>query len=132
MPEFGFELHWNQRSVDTFLGLPFNIASYALLAKILEEITDFPALGVEGALKCVHFYDNQYEAVDLMMSRDVDQHSNCELVFSEEFKMLCKAFRNKVVSIDELFGEMELDMFKLKGYTSDEAINVEMLAPKSI
>jgi thymidylate synthase len=42
-----------------FLGFPFNIASYATLAKILEEITLFVALGVEGNLKCVHFYDNQ-------------------------------------------------------------------------
>lgn len=129
IPKFGFELHWNQRSVDTFLGLPFNIASYALVAKILEEVTGFPALGIEGALKCVHFYDNQYEAVELMMSRDINQHSNCELVFSKEFKMLCKAFRDGVVDVNELFGEMDLTMFKLEGYTSDEAINVEMLAP---
>ena len=37
--KYGFELHWNQRSVDTFLGLPYNIASYATLALILEKIT---------------------------------------------------------------------------------------------
>lgn len=129
IPEFGFELHWNQRSVDTFLGLPFNIASYALLAKIFEEVTEYPALSIEGALKCVHFYDNQYEAVDEMMSRDIDGHENCELLVNSDFKMLCKAFRNGVVNIDELFGEMTIDMFKLDGYTSDEAINVEMLAP---
>ena len=41
---FGFELHWYQRSVDLFLGLPFNIASYALLAKIIERITGYKAL----------------------------------------------------------------------------------------
>jgi hypothetical protein len=39
------------RNTDTFLGFPFNIASYATLAKILEEITLFVALGVEGNLK---------------------------------------------------------------------------------
>ena len=53
--KFGFELHWNQRSVDTFLGLPFNIASYGLLAKIIEDLTGYPALAIEGTLKCVHF-----------------------------------------------------------------------------
>jgi thymidylate synthase len=29
IPEYGFEVHWGQRSTDTFLGFPFNIASYA-------------------------------------------------------------------------------------------------------
>ena len=42
-PQYGFELHWQQRSVDTFLGLPFNIASYATLALILEKITGYKA-----------------------------------------------------------------------------------------
>jgi thymidylate synthase len=132
IPEFGFEMHWNQRSVDTFLGLPFNIASYGTIAKILEEITGFPALAIEGTLKCVHFYDNQYEAVQLMMSRDINKHSECEIVFSDEFKALCKDFRNKKITVDELFKSMQIDMIKLKGYTSDEAINVEMLAPIKI
>jgi thymidylate synthase len=31
---------WNQRSVDTFLGLPFNIASYALLLEIIGKIVN--------------------------------------------------------------------------------------------
>jgi hypothetical protein len=61
--QYGFEVHWG-RSTDTFLGFPFNIASYATLAKILEEITLFVALGVEGNLKCVHFYDNQFDSRD--------------------------------------------------------------------
>jgi hypothetical protein len=43
--------------------------SYATLAKILEEITLFVALGVEGNLKCVHFYDNQFEAVETLLKR---------------------------------------------------------------
>jgi hypothetical protein len=49
-----------------YVFFPFNIA-YATLAKILEEITLFVALGVEGNLKCVHFYDNQFEAVETLL-----------------------------------------------------------------
>ena len=76
---FGFELHWNQRSVDTFLGLPFNIASYATLAKIIEWLTGYKALAIEGTLKCVHFYDNQYEAAKELLTRDPNIHPNCEI-----------------------------------------------------
>ena len=76
--EYGFELHWQQRSVDLFLGLPFNIASYALLAKILEKITGYKALGIQGDLKCVHFYENQIELAKEIIKNNT-KHFNCEL-----------------------------------------------------
>jgi thymidylate synthase len=120
---FGFELHWNQRSVDTFLGLPFNIASYALLAKILEQITGFKALGIEGTLKCVHFYDNQYDAVKELLKRNPNTHSNCEALLPD----LVNIFKKDV---DVIFNSYEISDFKLSAYTSDDEIKVEMLAPK--
>jgi len=121
--DFGFELHWNQRSVDTFLGLPFNIASYGLLAKILEQITGFKALAIEGTLKCVHFYDNQYDAVKELLKRDPDTHSNCEALLPQ----LVDIFET---DIDVIFNSYKISDFKLSGYTSDNEIKVEMLAPK--
>ena len=135
VPEFGFELHWNQRSVDTFLGLPFNIASYGLLAKILEELTGYPALGIEGTLKCVHFYDNQYDAVNELLTRDPDTHPNCSITMSEEVKFAMQALNTVGITskhMDEVLEEMEPQDFKLTGYSSDKAIKVEMLAPKEI
>ncbi len=129
IPEFGFELHWNQRSVDTFLGLPFNIASYGLLAKILESVTGYPALGIEGTLKCVHFYDNQYEASRELVNRDADKHPNCEVelpnVKKEEGMSDYEYFEHYLQNVTP-------KDFKLVGYTSDEAIKVDMLAPKQI
>lgn len=126
IPEFGFELHWNQRSVDTFLGLPFNIASYGLLAKVLELITGYPALGIEGTLKCVHFYDNQYEAVEELMTRATGVHENCEVAIS-----VGSNFHKYVSGIDQI-EMLEPKNIKLVGYTSDEAIKVEMLAPNEL
>lgn len=125
VPEFGFELHWNQRSVDTFLGLPFNIASYGLLAKILELITGYPALAIEGTLKCVHFYDNQYEAAKELLSRDPNTHGNCELGISPVPKANAK-------TLDDLLNYFMIKDFELVGYTSDENIKVKMLAPKEL
>jgi len=120
---FGFELHWNQRSVDTFLGLPFNIASYGLLAKILEKVTGFKAIAIEGTLKCVHFYDNQYDAVKELLKRDPNTHSNCEALLPE----LLDIFETHV---DVIFNSYKISDFKLSGYTSDDEIKVQMLAPK--
>lgn len=121
--EFGFELHWNQRSVDTFLGLPFNIASYGLLAKIIELLTGFKALAIEGTLKCVHFYDNQYEAVKELMKRNPDTHGNCELEISKENLPATN-------DLDAILQSLSIKDFRLLYYTSDEEIKVEMLAPK--
>ncbi|TXG75754.1 thymidylate synthase [Candidatus Dojkabacteria bacterium] len=121
---FGFELHWNQRSVDVFLGLPFNIASYALLAKILENVTGYKALGIEGTLKCVHFYDNQYEAAKELISRDPNTHPNCEVTINP---LSIETYSD----IDDIFSNYRSSDFKLVGYTSDSEIKVEMLAPTS-
>jgi len=120
---FGFELHWNQRSVDTFLGLPFNIASYGLLAKILEKVTGYKAIAIEGTLKCVHFYDNQYDAVKELLKRDPNTHLNCEALLPE----LVDIFETDV---DFIFNSYKISDFKLSGYTSDDEIKVEMLAVK--
>ena len=124
IPEFGFELHWNQRSVDTFLGLPFNIASYGLLAKVLEAMTGYPALGIEGTLKCVHFYDNQYEVAKELVSRSTTKHPECELRIADKFQ--------HSENIDEVFSNLAIQDFTLDGYSSDEPLKVEMLAPKEL
>ncbi len=123
--KFGFELHWNQRSVDTFLGLPFNIASYGLLAKILELLTGYEAIGIEGTLKCVHFYDNQYEAAKELLTRNPLAHPNCEL--SIDFPRLLNPDN---FSLDDKLDRLEINQFKLVGYSSDSEIKVDMLAPK--
>jgi thymidylate synthase len=51
-------LMWNQRSVDTFLGLPFNIASYGLLLLLLCEETGYKPGELIGNLGDVHLYSN--------------------------------------------------------------------------
>ena len=54
-------LMWNQRSVDTFLGLPFNIASYATLLLLLCEETGYEAGELIANLGDVHLYKNHVE-----------------------------------------------------------------------
>lgn len=62
-------LFWNQRSVDTPLGLPFNIASYATLLHLLAKEANLKEGFLTGYLGDVHFYANQLEGVKEQLKR---------------------------------------------------------------
>lgn len=62
-------LMWNQRSVDTFLGLPFNIASYGLLLELLAKETNMIAGELIGNLGDTHLYSNHIEQAKEQISR---------------------------------------------------------------
>jgi len=55
-------LFWAQRSCDLMLGVPFNIASYALLLTLLAEVGGFKRGNLSGMLVDCHIYENQIEA----------------------------------------------------------------------
>jgi thymidylate synthase len=63
-------LIWNQRSVDTFLGLPFNIASYGLLLHIIANEVDMIPDELIGNLGDVHLYSNHIEQAKEQISRE--------------------------------------------------------------
>jgi thymidylate synthase len=62
-------LMWNQRSVDTALGLPFNIASYGLLLHLLAKETGYEEGKLVGHLGDVHIYENHREGLLNQLSR---------------------------------------------------------------
>tara|TARA_B100000900_G_scaffold406768_1_gene418311 strand:+ start:25 stop:846 length:822 start_codon:yes stop_codon:yes gene_type:complete len=62
-------LMWNQRSVDTFLGLPFNIASYGMLLLLLCEETNLEPGELIGNLGDTHLYKNHLEQAELQRGR---------------------------------------------------------------
>ena len=62
-------LMWNQRSVDTFLGLPFNIASYGMLLHLLAKETGLQAGELIGNLGDVHLYSNHIKQAKEQINR---------------------------------------------------------------
>lgn len=63
-PKRSISLMWNQRSVDTFLGLPFNIASYGTLLQLIADECDMIAGELIGNLGDTHLYKNHIEQAE--------------------------------------------------------------------
>jgi thymidylate synthase len=70
IPKRAISLMWNQRSVDTFLGLPFNIASYGLLLHIIANEVDMIPDELIGNLGDTHLYLNHIEQAKEQISRE--------------------------------------------------------------
>jgi thymidylate synthase len=70
IPTRAISLMWNQRSVDTFLGLPFNIASYGLLLEIIAKEVNMLPDELIGNLGDVHLYLNHIEQAKEQIGRE--------------------------------------------------------------
>jgi thymidylate synthase len=83
IPTRAISLMWNQRSVDTPLGLPFNIASYALLLEMLARETNMIADELVGNLGDCHIYLDQQDGVREQLTRS--PMAVGQLVMNDEF-----------------------------------------------
>jgi len=70
IPTRAISLMWNQRSVDTFLGLPFNIASYGLLLEIIAKEVNMVPDQLIGNLGDTHLYLNHIEQAKEQIDRE--------------------------------------------------------------
>jgi len=83
VPRRTISLMWNQRSVDTFLGLPFNIASYGLLLEILAKEVNMVPDQLIGNLGDVHLYSNHIEQAKEQIGRNYTHQERNELLQQE-------------------------------------------------
>jgi thymidylate synthase len=70
IPTRAISLMWNQRSVDSFLGLPFNIASYGLLLEIIAKAVNMVPDELIGNLGDTHLYANHVEQAKEQIGRE--------------------------------------------------------------
>ena len=82
-PTRAISLMWNQRSVDTFLGLPFNIASYGLLLEIIAKAVNMVPDELIGNLGDTHLYSNHIEQAKEQIGRELRTDER-----------VCKAYEN--------------------------------------
>jgi thymidylate synthase len=111
-------LAWNQRSVDTFLGLPFNIASYGLLLEIIAKEVNMIPDELIGNLGDVHLYSNHIEQAKEQISRE--PYPLPKLIINDEF------WNHEHQTIDGWIKGMEIGDFTLEGYQSHPIIKAPL------
>ena len=80
IPRRAISLMWNQRSVDTFLGLPFNIASYGLLLEIIAKAVNMVPDELIGNLGDTHLYLNHIEQAKEQIGRELSDKERLDLI----------------------------------------------------
>lgn len=114
-------LMWNQRSVDVPLGLPFNIASYALLLEIIAKEVNMVPEDLIGNLGDCHIYNNQIEGVKEQLTRQPFELPT--LIFEKEII-------SNIFSIEQSgrnnFNVVSPDDFQIENYQSHPAIKIPL------
>ena len=86
VPTRAISLMWNQRSVDTPLGCPINIISYALLLEIIAKMVNMVPDELIGNLGDCHIYLNQIEGVKEQIGRDLTEEERYNLWFANNYE----------------------------------------------
>jgi thymidylate synthase len=126
VPKRAISLMWNQRSVDTFLGLPFNIASYALLLEIIAKEVDMIPDELIGNLGDVHLYKNHIDQAKMQILRKPFRLPKVNITernwYQHELvkeRLGPKTFSDKILSYRP-------DCFELIGYESHSGIKAPL------
>ena len=119
VPTRAISLMWNQRSVDTFLGLPFNIASYGLLLTILAKEVNMVPDQLIGNLGDTHLYLNHIEQAKEQIVREPFELPTLKHMKTDEFY--------KSLSEDaSLFTHLNPTDFQLENYQSHPTIKAPL------
>jgi thymidylate synthase len=122
IPKRAISLMWNQRSVDTFLGLPFNIASYGLLLEILAREVNMMPEDLIGNLGDVHLYSNHVDQAKEQISREPFKKLPT-VAFSP---ILLTHFEHHLETFDQFINNTQPHQFIIEGYESHPAIKAPL------
>jgi len=123
IPTRAISLMWNQRSVDTFLGLPFNIASYGLLLEIIAKEVNMVPDELIGNLGDVHLYSNHIEQAKEQIGRTPYELPQLEMTAWMEYMTAPNDVR---LTFDSLIESLEPSDFDIKNYQSHPTIKAPL------
>jgi thymidylate synthase len=124
IPTRAISLMWNQRSVDTFLGLPFNIASYGLLLEIIAKEVNMVPDELIGNLGDTHLYSNHIEQAKEQIGREPFKLP--KLLCLDEFHYLMDKEIVGNMQFNEKIENFRPDFFKLEDYQSHPTIKAPL------
>jgi len=119
-------LMWNQRSVDTFLGLPFNIASYGLLLEIIAKEVNMIPDELIGNLGDVHLYKNHIEQAKEQISRTSFDLPTIQITERNWYQHELVKEKLGEKTLDEKLKSYRPDCFELIGYESHPKIKAPL------
>jgi thymidylate synthase len=102
IPTRAISLMWNQRSVDTFLGLPFNISSYGLLLMMIADEVNMVPDELIGNLGDTHLYLNHVEQAKEQIGRELTLEERRDMVSPEMFSQIYTAGDSSTLSHSEI------------------------------
>ena len=124
IPKYELSCKLYQRSADLFLGIPFNIASYALLTFIIAKITNMKVGRFIHSFGDVHIYNNHVEQVKLQLERERFKLPSLHIDNHGMFSF--RSFMRKDIDFDTLINVLRPDMFQLYNYKHHEKIEGEL------
>ena len=122
IPKRAISLMWNQRSVDTFLGLPFNIASYGLLLEILAREVNMVPEDLIGNLGDVHLYSNHIEQAKEQINRE--PFKNLPMLNFSPIQLA--HFEHHLDKFEDHIKESQPHQFTIDGYESHPSIKAPL------
>jgi thymidylate synthase len=126
VPKRAISLMWNQRSVDTFLGLPFNIASYGLLLEIIAKEVNMIPDELIGNLGDVHLYSNHIEQAKEQIWRTAYELPKVEITERNWYQHQLVKERLGEKTFSEKILSYRPDCFELIGYESHPKIKAPL------
>jgi len=126
IPTRAISLMWNQRSVDTFLGLPFNIASYGLLLEIIAKEVNMVPDELIGNLGDVHLYSNHVEQAKEQIGRTPYELPTVKITERNWYMHEKVKEHLGEKTLDEKLKSYRPDCFELIGYESHPKIKAPL------
>ena len=126
VPTKAISLMWNQRSVDTFLGLPFNIASYGLLLEIIAKEVNMVPDELIGNLGDVHLYSNHVEQAKEQIGRTPYELPSVKITERNWYMHEKVKEHLGEKTLDEKLKSYRPDCFELIGYESHPKIKAPL------
>lgn len=114
--------HLYARSIDSFLGLPFNIASYALLTRLMAHVTELSARELIISFGDLHIYKNHLPQVEVLLSREPYPSPTLTIQDSGDYLTIWSAMNR---GLEGLLA-MRYENLKLSNYQSHSKIEAEV------